>query len=403
MLFRCFSSDLDEIFSKNQISRESYLSKYACKTDSAVGFYDGFPYYTPRDNERRPRFAHDTDKIIHSRSYTRYIDKTQVFYLVENDMITHRVLHVQFVSKIARTIGRFLKLNEDLIEAIALGHDVGHTPFGHDGESMISKFCMDNKVGVFQHNVQSFRLFHELEKDGHGINLSVQVLDGIICHSGEDISDTYVYKEKTRDDLLQEYNKALSSAKCARSLTPMTLEGCVVKISDCIAYIGRDIDDAITLGLIDRNDIPTAIREVLGDDNRTIINRIVSNIINNSYEKGKLQLSNDIFRALSDLQKWNNDHIYFNQLKTKQDKLIKHMFETVLDSCLYDLTNQAGNIFTWYIDRTTDEYKSKTPHARVVADYVSRMTDDYLIKTYKELVLPKKFGYSFKESPSIFI
>ena len=173
--------------------KESSLAAYACKSTQAVRFHEA-----PKDI--RPDFFHDSDKIIHSYCYSRYIDKTQVFYLVENDHITHRVLHVQLVAKIARTIGRFLNLNEDLIEAISLGHDVGHTPFGHDGERIISGILQEKNEGIFEHNVQSFRLFHDLEVYGTGLNLTAQVLDGIICHNGEILKNEYCCnRNKTPD------------------------------------------------------------------------------------------------------------------------------------------------------------------------------------------------------------
>ena len=150
------------------MEKENSLAEYACKSAAAVRYHE-----LPGDI--RPNFSRDADKIIHSYCYSRYIDKTQVFCLVENDHITHRVLHVQLVAKIARTIGRFLNLNEDLIEAISLGHDVGHTPFGHDGERIVSKFLQERGEGIFEHNVQSFRLFNDLEAYGKGLNLTAQV------------------------------------------------------------------------------------------------------------------------------------------------------------------------------------------------------------------------------------
>ena len=133
----------------------------------------------------RQNFSLDTDRILHSLAYSRYIDKTQVFYLIKNDHITHRVLHVQLVSKIARTVGRLLRLNEDLIEAISLGHDIGHTPFGHDGEKLLSKMCLKHGIGHFLHNIQCFLFLEKIERKGVGWNLSLQVLDGILCHNGE--------------------------------------------------------------------------------------------------------------------------------------------------------------------------------------------------------------------------
>ena len=178
----------NDVFSKiilNNFSREKkILSKYACRSNKGKRRYPEREKIPDRENIR-PIFFHDTDKIIHSLAYTRYIDKTQVFYLFEHDHITHRVLHVQFVSKIGRVIGRCLRLNEDLIEAISLGHDLGHVPYGHDGERVLNDLCIKHKIGFFCHNAQSVRFLMEIEDKGQGLNLSLQVLDGILAHNGE--------------------------------------------------------------------------------------------------------------------------------------------------------------------------------------------------------------------------
>lgn len=371
--------------------RETLLSPYACKSSCACQYYE-------RSEDLRPAFFHDVDKIIHSRCYSRYIDKTQVFYLIENDHITHRVLHVQLVSKIARTIGLFLNLNEDLIEAIALGHDVGHTPFGHNGERIISEFCQKHGCGFFEHNVQSFRLFHEIEKKGEGLNMSVQVLDGIICHNGEILSPRYEYDEsKTKEKLLEEYNRSIREGDVSKRMRPMTLEGCVVRVSDIIAYIGRDIEDAIKLNLIDRKDIPRAITSVLGDNNKDIINTLVLDLVNNSYGNNYISFSQEVFEALNELKKWNYKNIYDNDAKKVQDGKIKGMFTYVLDKNLECLSNRntQANIFKWLKRELNHSYVDKYPDARIVADYVSGMTDDYLMNTFREMILPKSFGITF--------
>jgi dGTPase len=371
--------------------KESSLAPYACKSNQAVRFHDA-------SEDLRPNFFHDSDKIIHSYCYSRYIDKTQVFYLVENDHITHRVLHVQLVAKIARTIGRFLNLNEDLIEAISLGHDVGHTPFGHDGERILSAFLQKQGEGIFEHNVQSFRLFHELEKYGAGLNLTAQVLDGIICHNGEILQNHYgCDRNKTPEKLLEEYRDSLSGKLESKAMVPMTLEGCVMRISDVIAYIGRDIEDAIKLKLVERKDIPHEITEVLGDKNGTIVDTLIKDLVNNSIDKETLTFSLDVFGALNRLKDWNYKNIYLNPKKSSQDAKIKAMFETVLEECLEELESgkKATEINHWY-ESMCDEYKAATSKPRVVADYVAGMTDDYLMNVYKEIVIPKSFGISFE-------
>ena len=251
------------------------LAKTACKSRDGRRKHPEWEKVADKENVR-PTFFHDTDKIIHSLAYTRYIDKTQAFYLFENDHITHRVLHVQFVSKIGRVIGRCLSLNEDLIEAIALGHDLGHVPYGHDGEKVLDEICRENNVGGFCHNAQSVRCLMDLENDGEGLNLCLQVLDGILCHNGEILDRQYApSRGKTWDDLEEEYGKCLSDKDYSKKIYPMTLEGCVVRISDVIAYIGRDFEDAITVKLIRRDDLPSTITHTLGNTNDKIINTLV--------------------------------------------------------------------------------------------------------------------------------
>jgi dGTPase len=373
------------------ISKESSLAPYACKSSEAIRFQE-------EQMDIRPSFFHDSDRIIHSYCYSRYIDKTQVFYLVENDHITHRVLHVQLVSKIARTIGRFLNLNEDLIEAISLGHDVGHTPFGHDGERIISRFLQEQGEGVFEHNVQSFRLFHDLEAYGKGLNLTAQVLDGIICHNGEILQNSYgCDRNKTSERLLVEYHDSLKGIFKSKDMVPMTLEGCVMRISDVIAYIGRDIEDAIILKLVKREDIPHEITEVLGNRNAEIVNTLITDLVNNSIDKDSLAFSPDVFEALDQLKKWNYENIYHNPKKSSQDEKIKSMFQAVLEECLeeIDTNKKVTGINHWFNSMGT-EYKETTSKPRIVADYASGMTDDYLMNAYKEIVIPKSFGISFK-------
>ncbi len=373
--------------------KENALASYACKSSGAIRFQK-----QPDDDFLS--FSHDSDKIVNSYCYSRYIDKTQVFYLVENDHITHRVLHVQLVSKIARTIGRFLNLNEDLIEAISLGHDVGHTPFGHDGERIISGILQERGEGIFEHNLQSFRLFHELEVYGNGLNLTAQVLDGVICHNGEILKNEYrCDRSKTPDRLLDEYTKSLEGTFKSKDMVPMTLEGCVMRISDVIAYVGRDIEDAIILKLIKRDDIPKEITEVLGDDNEKIVNTLIMDLVNNSMDKDSLSFSPDVFNALDQLKRWNFKNIYTNPKKSTQDEKIKNMFRAVFDVCLKELESgekKATGIVHWY-EKMNGKYKEANSLPRVVADYVSGMTDDYLMNVYREIMIPKSYGISFAE------
>ena len=272
---------------ENMYNHENNLSKFASLSKNAIRLKQ-------EESDIRPAYFRDIDRIIYSLSYTRYIDKTQVFSLKENDHISKRIIHVQFVSKIAKTIGRALGLNEDLIEAIALGHDLGHVPFGHVGEKILNDISLKYDNTYFNHNAQSVRELMSLEKNGQGLNITIQVLDGILCHNGEFLSGKYIPKKKSVQTFLDDYNNTYINEKANTMLIPMTLEGCVVRISDIVGYIGRDIEDAIMLGILKKEELPKEITSVLGNNNREIINTIVTDIINNSLNKPYLLLSDDV-------------------------------------------------------------------------------------------------------------
>ncbi len=390
---------LSEIILNNVQRERNTLSKYACQNRKGKRKDERIEKINDRKNIR-PVFFHDTDKIIHSLAYTRYIDKTQVFYLFENDHITHRVLHVQFVSKIARVIGRCLKLNEDLIEAIALGHDIGHTPFGHDGESFLNEICGSKGIGHFYHNAQSVKLLHEIENKGNGLNLSLQVLDGILAHNGEILETKYIpVWQKSWDDFEEEYRKCFQEKDYYKKIKPMTLEACVMRISDIIAYIGRDFEDAIAVGLIEENSLPKSIANAVGNSNDEIINTLVLDIINNSYGKNYIMLSNDKHKALIDFIEFNNENIYKNiSIKTEEEK-IKKIFKELFELYLEDIKNEnkESTIFKCFLNEICEKYKNENPVERQVVDYLSGMTDDFLINQFKINFFPKKFGYTLKK------
>ena len=393
----------EEAFSKiviNNLLREKRdLSRYACKNNRGVRRDPSREKIPDRENIR-PVFFHDTDKIMHSRAYSRYIDKTQVFCLFENDHITHRVLHVQLVSKIGRVIGRCLRLNEDLIEAVALGHDLGHVPYGHDGERMLHKLCSSNGIGCFCHNAQSARLLMELEEKGKGLNLSLQVLDGILAHNGEIPSTKYEPNYgKTWEIFGEEYKKCFEVENYSEKIVPMTLEGCVVRISDVIGYIGRDIEDAIRLKVIRRNDIPREIRRTLGSSNDKIINILVLDLIRNSYDKDYLDFSDDVFKALNDLLKFNMEFIYKNPATNTQVQKIENMYEQLFGRYCQDLENnsQDSRIYD-FIHDMDDIYLQNTDDKRMVIDYIAGMTDDFFYNQYQELFVPQSYGYQLKSS-----
>ena len=338
----------------------------------------------------RQDFSLDVDRILHSLAYTRYIDKTQVFYLIRNDHITHRVLHVQLVSKIARTIGRFLGLNEDLIEAIALGHDIGHTPFGHDGEKFLSHLCESHQIGRFLHNIQGVRFLQEIERKGKGWNLTLQVLDGILCHDGEIHSQFLEPKhEKTFELLSGEMNQKARDPSI--DLRPMTLEGCVVRMADAISYVGRDIEDAIRLGLIHREDIPEDCRQVLGDTNGTIVYTLVEDLIANSLGKPRLSFSSDVGTALKRLKRFNEEAIYTNSRVKSQTEKIQLMFELLFRKYLQDLESHkaTSDIFRGFLDGMSQQYLEHTAPAAIVRDFIAGMTDDYFLGQCRKELIPE--------------
>jgi dGTPase len=348
------------------------------------------------DAGHRQNYAVDSDRILHSLSYTRYIDKTQVFYLVDNDHITHRVLHVQLVSKISRTIGRFLGLNEDLIEAIALGHDLGHCPFGHDGETYLSELCEANGIGPFQHNLQSVRFMDKIERKGRGLNLTLQALDGIMCHDGEiHIPELAPKRDKTFAAFDEEM--ARKHADPSIPLTPMTLEGCVMRMADTIAYIGRDIEDAIRLNLIRRDQVPKECVQQLGNTNGTIVYNLVTDLIQNSYEKPAIAFSPATSDALKRLKDFNLTNIYLNaQIKPDSNK-IKQLFYVLFERYLEDLDkeNQASIIFTEYLRDMSEEYLAAITPAEIVRDFIAGMTDQYFLRQAPEELRPRKITSRF--------
>ncbi|RPJ78104.1 MAG: HD domain-containing protein [Deltaproteobacteria bacterium] len=337
------------------------------------------------DKGYRQAFSVDVDRILHSLAYTRYIDKTQVFYLVKNDHVTHRVLHVQIVSKVARTIGRFLRLNEDLIEAIALGHDIGHVPFGHEGETYLSGLCKNAGIGNFRHNVQSIRFLDQLEKKGRGWNLCLQTLDGILCHDGETHTRKLEPEKNRTFEILDQNIKELTTGSL-HTVIPMTLEGCVVRMADTIAYIGRDIEDGIRLGLIARNDLPENAVSLLGETNGTIVYKLVTDLIATSYGNPYIAFSPEISNALKSLKAFNYKNIYLNQRIKKNSKTIEEMFQYLFETSLEDLSNKnrSSLIYSNFLEDMSESYLESNSHPEIVRDFIAGMTDRYFIELCPE-------------------
>lgn len=374
--------DLNAALSRRE---RTMLSSAATFNDSGVRRY---PIHDSAAGYRQA-FSLDADRILHSRAYTRYIDKTQVFYLIQNDHITHRVLHVQLVSKIARTIGRFLRLNEDLIEAIALGHDIGHTPFGHEGEHYLSDLCRQAGIGNFLHNVQSIQFLDRVERKGKGWNLCLQTLDGILCHDGE-IHNRSLTPDTQKDFDTFEREIAAKKADPQVALIPMTTEGCVVRMADTVAYIGRDLEDAIRLQLLDRREVPDDIVRILGNTNGTIVYRLVTDVIHNSVETHTVAFSPRISDALKALKAFNLERIYKHPKSKVQSATLRSLFARLFETCLKDLEtgNAASPIFSGFLSDMSADYVESHSFPEIVRDYIAGMTDRYFLNQFPEELRP---------------
>ena len=318
----------------------AYLSPYASRSSETRG----------RDREEqkcdiRPEYQRDRDRILHSKAFRRMKDKTQVFLAPQGDHYRTRLTHTLEVSQIARTIAKALRLNEDLVEAIALGHDLGHTPFGHAGERALNEVDPDG----FAHYKQSVRVAQVLEKNGEGLNLTWEVRDGILNHR--------------------------------TSGNPSTLEGKVVRLSDKIAYIHHDMDDAQRAGIITEDDIPITLRMLLGYTTRERLNTFVHNIIENSYEQDTIKMSDEIFEAMMTLRAIMFEQVYENPVaKKEEDKAVKMLTE------LYEYYVEHPESMSAEYREMIRRGENKT---RTVCDYLSGMTDQYSMEKFREIYIPK--------------
>lgn len=368
---------MNEEIMSNMRKYDRYLSNYATHDGDAIRLKEEV-------KDIRPSFFRDIDRIIYSLSYTRYLDKTQVFSNITNDHISRRMTHVQMVSKIARTIGRALNMNEDLIEAISLGHDLGHVPFGHPGEAILNRISLEHTGKYFNHNVHSVRLLMDIENNGEGNNITLQVLDGILCHNGEFISQEYFPTSKTKEEFINIYNSCYTDANIIKKLHPMTLEGCIVRISDIIGYIGRDIEDAMQVGIIEANDLPISITEVLGKSNREIINTIILDVISNSLNKPYIKISDKVFNAIKELKQFNYENIYYKANNSDTLNQYEEMYNRLFQHYLNDINvkNTDSEIYQIYLGNMCDNYLINTSDAQKVIDFIAGMTDDYFTNLY---------------------
>ena len=294
-------------------------------------------------DEVRTCYQRDTDRIVHCKAFRRLMHKTQVFLRPEGDHYRTRMTHTLEVARISRTIARALGLNEDLTEAVAMGHDLGHTPFGHAGESALSE-CLGKP---FRHNEQSLRVVDILENDGSGLNLTHEVRAGIIGHTG--------------------------------SYDPKTLEGWVVRCSDRIAYVNHDIDDAMRAGILSNADIPESISSVLGGTHRERINSLVCDCIATSREAGEIVLSPAVHKALKDLREFMFSHVYRNPVAKGEETKAKDMLKSLYD---YYYSHPEALPSDFQPQLTFDGM------GRTVCDYIAGMTDNYAVDKYVELFIP---------------
>ena len=320
-----------------------YLSPYATLSKDSRG-----RDRAEEECDIRPVFQRDRDRILHCKAFRRLKQKTQVFLLPKGDHYRTRLTHTLEVSQNARTIAKALRLNEDLVEAIALGHDLGHTPFGHAGERALDEVC---PLG-FQHNEQSVRVVKRLEKQGEGLNLTWEVRDGILNHKSAG--------------------------------TPHTLEGQIVRLSDKIAYINHDIDDAIRGGVLKEEDIPKPYREILGNSTRVRLDTMIHNVIINSMDQPEIRMSPEVERATMDLRAFMFENVYKNPVaKGEEEKAI----------------NMVTNLYDYYrrhIQLLPDQFlemleeEGGTPE-RIVCDYIAGLTDTYAIKKFEEYFIPESW------------
>ena len=353
------------------------------------------------DNESvwRTAYARDVDKIMYSPFYNRYTDKTQVFSFYKNDDITRRALHVQLVSRIARSIGYALNLNLDLIEAIALGHDIGHTPFGHAGERFLSEVYHAETGRYFNHNVHSVRVLDGIFNH----NITLDTLNGIITHNGE--FEMNAYYPKPMSDFA-EFDEMVESCYVDQAniyhILPSTLEGCVVRVCDIIAYLGKDRQDASFAKLIPTDS--SLGDEGLGRVNSQIINNLEVNIIENSYGKPYIAMDEEHFLGMQAAKRTNYDMIYkVDKVQRVLDEQVRPMMQKMYYKLLSDLKGgvKSSPIFKHHIDFVLgNHYKSRTPYLeteanQIVVDYMASMTDEYCIGLYRFLFPNDKMEFEY--------
>ena len=355
----------------------------------------------PLASDLRGEYFRDQTKIIHSLPFRRLKHKTQVFFAPDNDHICTRIEHVLHVATIAATICRGLNksghwdLSEDMAYAIGLGHDIGHAPFGHEGERAINACIAPKK---FLHEINSYRVVEHLANYGEGLNLTFAVKDGIICHCGEDYANNQLRPGSVPNDL---------EKITGRTQMPSTYEGCIVRLADKIAYLGRDIEDAIKADLITLQDIPLQVREELGEKNGEVINTLTLDLINHSKDKDYIGFSNEKFELLSQLRRFNYERIYGNeQMRQRKEticKCIENLFEyfhRIFGQYRFDYDayekegKQTAHNFANYMKSMQKVYgQDETKLDEIIADFVAGMTDSYALDVMEDVILPSSIKF----------
>lgn len=367
--------------------KEKKENPYAFRDEEVVRRYEGHD----KASLWRPAFVRDCEKIMHNPFYNRLSDKTQVFSLYRNDDISRRASHIQLVSRIARNIGQTLNLNLDLIEAISIGHDIGHTPFGHAGEHKLDEIYWGKFGKHFHHNIQSARVLDTI----FPVNISLQTLDGIICHNGE--MEMQEYRPVAQMDFAMldaRINESYVNHKSVSKLIPSTLEACVMRVSDIIAYLGKDRQDAIKLGVLQDD---SAFEDLgIGKSNAEIIHNMTVNLIEHSYGKPYLKMSPEFYEAFSYGKRDNYKMIYENESNTDVfHKNVYPMFELLFEKMYQDLVigNHDSVIYKHHIDyvKAHNQYYpgricyEELPKEDIVVDFLASMTDDYFVDLYAYL------------------
>jgi dGTPase len=377
----------NEIYSEAVKQNECQLSLFACRDEEAKRLK------VELESDIRTPFALDRDRILYSGAYRRYHGKTQVFSfsnLIDEEM-TNRNLHTTYVSQIARTIGKFLCLNLELVEAIALGHDLGHAPFGHDGERALSVVCKDYGIGEFHHNLESLHIVDHISRKGRGLNLTFQTRDGILSHDGEVHNQQLVpNRRKSETDLFVYTEEKKQGNKT--SAMPATLEGCVVRISDTIAYIGQDIEDAIRLKILRRDELPTDCVAYLGDTNSKIIDKLVRNVIENSFGNDYIAFDEETSFYLHKLKQFNYQHIYTDANVKQANNVIFRSMRLLFDKYMDDIKreNNLSAIYKHFLNQKQAAYLESYSAAEKVRDFIATMTDFYFNEEIKDYLVPWK-------------